>query len=282
MNKKKQEKVYQASKWTLADVFKELIENVQNSPYLAWRLFVRDFSAAYRQSILGYFWALVPTIIMALTLSAAVNEKVIQFEETKVPYTAFVIISITLWQIFLESLNAPIIAVTNAKGLIAKIFFPHEALIFAKLIEVAVNALIKFPLIIGSIVVYKIQIGFEAFAAFFSVIALVMLGLTIGILLAPISLIYQDVSKGINIITGVLLFLTPVLYPLPNSGKIAQIIALNPITPVLVTTRELLTGMPVSNWFGFVLVACITVIIAVSAWITYRIALPFAIERISS
>lgn len=279
---KKQEKIYQATKWRLTEVFSDMLENVQSSPYLAWRLFVRDFSAAYRQSILGYLWAFVPAIITALTLTTAVNEKVIQFEETKVPYAAFVVISITLWQIFTESLNAPITAITSAKGLIAKISFPHEALILAKLIEILVNAIIKVPLIIGAIVIYEIQIGIEAVAAIFTVAALVMLGLTIGIFLAPISLIYQDVSKGITIITGILLFLTPVLYPMPNSGKIAQIIAFNPITPVLVTTRELLTGMPVSNWVGFAVVACITVIIAFLAWISYRIALPFAIERISS
>ena len=51
--------------------------------------------------------------------------------------------------------------------------------------------------------------------------------------------------------TGLWLFLTPVVYPVPNKGLFGTIIEFNPVTPLLVTTRELATTGVVSNPQGF-------------------------------
>jgi lipopolysaccharide transport system permease protein len=124
---------------------------------LAWQLMVRDISAQYRQSFLGIFWAVIPPIVMAAGFTLASNSKVIAIGATDLPYPAYVMFSMTLWQTFVEALNAPVQAVAEAKQMLAKINFPREALILAKLGQVFFNFAIKLILIVGLFVWFQIQ-----------------------------------------------------------------------------------------------------------------------------
>ncbi len=109
-----------------------------------------------------------------------------------------------------------------------------------------------------------------------------LLGTFIGLLLAPMGALYQDFSMGLTLISGLWLFLTPVVYPVPNSGVFGSIVKLNPVTPLLVTTRELATTGVISNPQGFWIASLIAILGLLLAWIIYRLAMPFVVERISS
>ncbi|MDH6103806.1 ABC transporter permease, partial [Chrysosporum ovalisporum ANA283AFssAo] len=78
------------------------------------------------------------------------------------------------------------------------------------------------------------------------------------------------------------LLLTPVVYPAPKEGMIANIVNLNPVTPLLVTTRDLATNGLVSNPGGFWVVSGLAFGLLLVAWILYRLAIPFVVERMSS
>ena len=52
---------------------------------LAWRLFVRDTSAKYRQTFLGYAWALLPAVATTLVWTLLNSSKILQVGETDIP-----------------------------------------------------------------------------------------------------------------------------------------------------------------------------------------------------
>ena len=83
-------------------------------------------------------------------------------------------------------------------------------------------------------------------------------------------------------LTGIWLFLTPVIYPVPKEGVFSVIVALNPVTPIIVTIRELATTGQLSQLAAFWTVSLLTVIGLLIAWILFRLALPFVIERMSA
>jgi lipopolysaccharide transport system permease protein len=109
-----------------------------------------------------------------------------------------------------------------------------------------------------------------------------MLGTFIGLLLAPLGALYQDVTHGITVLTGLWLFLTPVVYPVPGSGTFGTLVKMNPVTPLLVTTRELATSGVVSQPTAFLIVSAVTIVGLLATWVSFRLTLPFAIERVSS
>lgn len=263
-------------------LFKEMWRDLLESRELAWRLMVRDISAKYRQSFLGFFWAVIPPVVMAGSFTLAKSGGVVNIDSTNIPYPAYVMFSMTLWQTFVESLNGPIQAVASAKAMLAKINFPREALIIAKLGEVFFNFGIKLLLIIGLFIWFQIPVTLSVIVAPVALIHMVLLGTFIGVLLAPIAAIYQDFSMGITLATSFWLFLTPVVYPVPSEGLFGSIVTLNPVTPLLVTTRELATTGTMSDPQAFWIASLIAILGLLIAWIIYRLAIPYVVERISS
>ncbi|WP_346293344.1 ABC transporter permease [Sphaerothrix gracilis] len=260
----------------------EMLQDLRSSRELAWRLLVRDISAQYRQSYLGFFWAFIPPIVMAVGLTLASNAKVITFSETDVPYPAYVMFNTVIWQTFVEAVQGPIQAVTQAKLMLAKINFPREALILAKLGEVGFNFAIKLVLIVGLFIWFHIPVSWTIVLAPVALIHLIFLGTLVGVFLAPLSALYQDFSKSLTLLTGFWLFLTPVIYPVPQEGTFSWLVRLNPVTPLLVTLRELTTASELSSPVGFWIASAIALIGLLLAWVIYRLAMPFAIERMSS
>ncbi|MBO0349307.1 ABC transporter permease [Phormidium pseudopriestleyi FRX01] len=263
-------------------MFRQMWRDLLAARSLAWRLMVRDISAQYRQSFLGIAWAFIPPIAMAVGFTLAGNARAISIGETDIPYPAYVMFSTALWQTFVESLQGPVQASSDAKPMLARVKFPREALILAKLGEVGFNFGIKMILICALFLIFRVPVSWTVILAPVALIHLILLGTFFGILLAPLGLLYKDVSKGLTMLTGLWLFLTPVVYPVPEEGTFATIVKLNPVTPLLVTTRELATTGILSQQTGFWIASLFTLIGLMVTWVGFRIALPFAIERVSS
>lgn len=263
-------------------LFRGMVRDLLTSRGLAWRLMVRDISAHYRQSFLGFAWAFLPAIVMAAGFTLAGNAKVINVAATPLPYPAYVMFSMILWQTFVEALNGPVLAVTNAKQMLARINFPREALVLAKLGEVSFNFGVKLFLAVAIFAWYQMPVTRAALLAPLALLSLILLGTFFGLLLAPLGILYQDITQGLTVFTGLWLFLTPIVYPVPQSGTLATIVKLNPVTPLLVTTRELATTGVISDPDRFLIVTAATVAGLFITWVTFRLAMPFAIERVSS
>jgi len=249
---------------------------------LAGLLMRRDISAQYRQSFLGFAWAFLPSIVMAIGFTLAGNAKVINVAATQLPYPAYVVLSMILWQTFVEALNGPVQAVNNAKLMLARINFPREAIVLAKIGEVFFNFAIKLVLVLAVFFWYQIPVTRTALLAPFALLSLILLGTVFGSLLAPLGVLYQDINYGLTVCTGLWLFLTPVVYPVPQTGVFAMIVRANPVTPLLVTTRELATTGVVSDPYRFLVVSAAAILGLFLTWIAFRLAMPFAIERVSS
>lgn len=263
-------------------LFVQMWRDLLASRGLAWRLLVRDISAHYRQSFLGFAWAFLPPIVMAAGFTLAGRANVINVGATQLPYPAYVVLSMILWQTFVEALNGPIVAVTNTKHILARINFPKESIILAKLGEVSFNFGIKLILIVAVFIWYQMPVTRAALLAPLALLSLILLGTFLGLLLAPLGVLYQDVTQGLTVFTTLWLFLTPIIYPVPQSGTFATLVKLNPVTPLLVTTRELATTGIVSDPNRFLIVTAVTIAGLFMTWVVFRLAMPFAIERVSS
>ncbi len=257
-------------------------EDLKASRELSYRLFVRDLSAQYRQSLLGILWAFAPPIITSVIFIALQTRNIINFGETDIPYPLFVLIGTLIWQIFTESLNAPLRTVTAAKSLLVKVNFAHEALIISAFYVVLFNTAIKLLIIIGVILIFGIPFSWMMLVALLPIFMLIILGFCIGLLLTPVGMLYTDIGSSLPIATQLLFFITPVVYPLPEIFPFSLIAYFNPISPLLTTARNLITQGSFTQPLPFLLVSGLTIVFLFIAWVIYRLALPIIIERISA
>ncbi|MDY6955026.1 MAG: ABC transporter permease, partial [Thermodesulfobacteriota bacterium] len=195
----------------------EMWRDLLASRELAWRLMVRDISAQYRQSFLGIFWAFLPPIAMALVFVVLNSRKVINIAETNIDYPAFAMFGTVLWQVFVDSLNAPLKVVTAAKPMLAKINFPKEALILSGLGQTLFNLSIKLLILVAVFVIFKIPLTWGVPLSILAIVDLVLLGTMFGLLITPVGVLYTDVAQGLSLITGLWFFVTPVVYPPPEN-----------------------------------------------------------------
>ena len=264
-------------------LFRQMWVDLLGSRELAWQLANRDISAQYRDSFLGIAWAIIPPVIAAAGFTFASNANVINIGATDIPYPAYVMFSTALWQTFSECIMLPMQKVGAARMMLAKIQFPREALIISAVGQVLFNFAFKLLLIIGLFIWFRIPVTPSILLAPVALIHLVMFGTFIGTLLAPLNALYQDFQRLMQVSIATWLFLTPVVYPPPQGdGFFGLLVRLNPVSPLLTTTRELATTGNISDPVGFWIASGIGFIGLLIAWLIYRLAMPYAIERFSS
>ena len=198
---------------------------------LAWQLMRRNIAAAYRLSFLGYLWSVLPIAFVALVFAVATERRVIALGDTGMPYVAYAIIGLALWQTFVEALTGPLNAMYQAKSMLARINLSKEAFVLSKIGEVLFNFGAKLVLVAAVLVWYRILPGWTVLLTPVSILAIVALGTTVGVLLAPIGLLYEDIRRTLPIMVQVGLLVTPVVFALPDDGSFAAIVRQNPLTP---------------------------------------------------
>lgn len=263
-------------------MFRSIGRDIYQSRDLAWRLFVRDVTAQYRQSLLGVVWAFIPPVVTSLIFVALRSSNLVNLGETEVPYPVFVLVGTILWQVFVESINAPLKVVTAAKPMMAKISFAREALVVSALFTVLYGLVIKLIVIGGVLVVFRVQPTWGLLLALGPILTIVAVGMCLGLLLTPFGLLYGDVATGLPVATQLLFFVTPVVYVPPDTPIFRVIGMLNPVAVPLEAARDLLTQgtMVQPQWLAAVALAGLVGVVA--ALVVYRAALPIFIERTSA
>ena len=166
--------------------------------------------------------------------------------------------------------------------MLAKIKFPYEALILGAFYTILFNFLIKSIVLIGILLFFKVKITLGLLLVPMAIFMLILLGITIGLFLTPLGMLYTDIASGLPVVVQLWFFLSPVVYPPPQSFPFSLMTTLNPVSPILVGARDLVTKGFITNLYPFLIVSGLTIIALSITWILYRISLPIIIERMSA
>jgi len=260
------------------DMFRDLAAGRE----LAWRLTVRDISAQYRQAFLGILWAFILPMANTIAWIFLNSSGVVKISDTVLPYPAYVFSGTMLWAIFMDALNAPLQQAKAAKSILTKLNFPREALIVSGIYQTLFNAVIKIVLLLGALVWFGIHPGRGLLLFPFGILSLVLVGTALGLLITPVGMLYSDIGRALPLLMQFLMFVTPVVFPMPEEGWSATLFAINPLTPVILSTRDWLTGFTPDYLGYFLLVNVAAVILLLVVWGIYRLAMPILIERMSA
>jgi len=246
---------------------------------LAWRLFIRDLSAQYRQTFLGYIWAFLPPLVASMTFIFLNSQGIVQITGTGIPYPAFAMMGTLLWQVFVDAIQSPIGSFNSAKSMLAKINFPREAILLGGLYMVIFNFFVRLVLVVAVMIFWQVPV--DSSLVFFPVAmaSLLLTGFAIGLALTPLAGLYGDIGRGIPIIAQFLMLLTPVVYPARTEGLAGWLAIWNPISPLITTARECLTAQSLTLLPAFWIVTACAAVAAFLGLVLYRLAMPHLIVR---
>jgi len=261
---------------------KSMIRDLLDSRELAWRLTVRDLSAQYRQTYLGFLWAIILPLANTLVWIFLNSSGVVNVGETPLPYPIYVFTGTMLWSILMEALNAPLQMAISSKSMLAKINFPREALLVAGIYKTLFNGLIKVALLLAALLLVGIYPSWSILLFPVALASLILVGTVIGLMLTPVGLLYIDVGKAIPLLAQFLMYLSPVVFLMPKEGLSATLFQINPFTPLILTARDWLTGFTPEYLDYFVLVNLVSLFLLAVFLIVFRLTMPILIERMGN
>jgi lipopolysaccharide transport system permease protein len=261
---------------------REMFRDLAASRELAWRLAVRDIRAQYRQAFLGILWAFLLPLANAVTWIFLSGTGIVSVGETALPYPVYVLTGTMLWAILMDAMNAPLQQTNAARAMLTKLNFPREALLVSGIYQTLFQAGIKIALLIGTLILLGINPGWNLLLFPLGIISLILVGTAIGLLITPLGMLYTDLGRALPLLMQFLMYLSPVVFPMPREGWVATLFQINPLTPVILTTRDWLTGFTPEflGYFLAVNIAAFALLLVVS--VAYRLAMPILIERMGA
>lgn len=207
---------------------------------LVYSLIRRQFQLRYRQSAVGFAWALIPPLAI-LAAGILVFDKVIQVDTGDVPYAIFAMAALVPWTFFANSIQFGVPSVSEALVMITRLAFPRAALPLSMIgvslldLGIAVAIFLVFAFVLGD--------GLAVTAVWFPVLLLIEVMLVVGVVLlaSAINVFARDVRLAVPLLLQLWLFLSPVMYPLESvPPDIRPWYLLNPMTGLVESYRAIL------------------------------------------
>lgn len=212
--------------------------------YLAWR----DVKVRYKQTIIGVTWAILQPFLMMVVLGVFFG-RVINVQTNDIPYPVFSFIGLLFWNYFSNSLGSASNSLVSNQSIIQKIYFPRVILPIASTMVFLLDFVVASSVLVGLMVYYRYipsLIGLILLLPSLLVTFLTFSGL--GLALASLNVKYRDVRYALPFFIQLLLFVSPVIYPLTLLGSHRWLWYLNPMSGVIDTMRVGLTGVGSINW----------------------------------
>jgi len=262
--------------------FRRMAGYLLEARHLAWQLTVRDIKGLYRQSFLGLGWAFIMPMANSIVWIFLQVTGIIRIESTGMAYPLFAFSGALLWSVFMESLQAPLTMTTNARSMLSKVRFPYEAIILSGIYQTLFNGMIKVALILVVFISFGIYPGLNLLLFPIAFLSLILMGTAIGLFLTPAGMLYTDVGRSIPIILQLLMYTTPVVFPIPSQGWISVFFHYNPLTQIFMPCRDWLTGTATIYLSGFLIVNGVMILLLLFSWMVYRLVMPVIVERMNA
>ena len=239
---------------------------------LAWR----DISARFRQSLVGWGWAILKPLLSAIiyTLVFSVFVKI----DTEVPYPIFAFAALIPWMYFSTALSGITSSVVGGGSLLTKVYFPRLILPLASVIVGLVELLLQLCVLAALMAWYHYVPGWPLLFLPVLILLTVLTALAFGIWMTALNVRFRDVGMAVPFLIQIWMYLCPIMYPITLvPEKWRTLYAMNPMVGVIEGFRWSLLGTEPPNW-GILGISAIMLAVLLIAGLAYfrRIETTFA------
>ncbi len=227
----------------------------------------RDFIAFYKQTILGPVWFFVQPLLTTL-MYLLIFGKIAGLSTDGIPGLLFYLAGVTCWGYFSESLTKTSDTFIANASIFGKVYFPRLVIPLSIILSNMIRLGIQFILFL---IVWIYYVGFtnENVHPNWTIILLPVLvllmafqGLGLGIIFTALTTKYRDLRFLLTFGVQLLMFATPVVYPLSLAPeKYKWVFMANPFTAIVETFRYAFTGAGSFSFYQLGYSTLVTIII---------------------
>ena len=253
----------------------ELIHSLIGNRQLISNLVHREVIGRYRGSMLGVLWSLITpafmlliyTFVFGVVFKARWNVE----SDSKIEFALVLYSGLLVFNIFSECITrAPSLILSNS-NYVKKVIFPLEILPWVTLGGAIFNFIVGFLI---WVVAYVVLVGIPPRTIMLVPIMLVPFSLFVMGLswfLASVGVYLRDISQVIGLLVQVLMFATPIFYPLSAlSEKIQAIIILNPLAIPVEMMRDMMYWGNVSNSQSWIILTTISIVFCLAGFACFQ------------
>lgn len=195
----------------------------------------RDFTTAYKQTILGPLWYIVQPLISTV-MYTFIFGNLAEIGTDGVPYLLFYFAGTMLWTYFTGTLNSASSVFTSNSGLFGKIYFPRLTVPISTTVGHIIKLGIQFACLLVFYIYYLI-IGANVNPSWWIlafpllIIWIGLLGCGIGMVISALTTKYRDLNQLLSFGLSLAMYATPIVYPLSEApANLAWVFYINPMS----------------------------------------------------
>ncbi|MFH0942900.1 MAG: ABC transporter permease [Candidatus Beckwithbacteria bacterium] len=244
--------------------FKELWEYRE----LLWVLVERDIRVRYKQTVIGGIWALLQPFLTMVVFTIFFSRLGGSFSGDT-PYPFFAYSGLILWTYFTNAISSASLSMIDNCFLISRVYVPKVFIPVTATLTPGLDYLIASGLLFGFATYYHLAVRWE-----WLFIPLVwgltwMLATGVGFWLSSLNVKYRDVRYALPFFIQLMIFITPVIYPLSSVGKFNFLLKLNPMSSLVELHRAIILSTTI-DWGLMVYGLGVTLVLFISGLLYFK------------
>ena len=209
---------------------------------LLYTLTVHRIRVRYKQSLLGVAWAVLQPLATMAVLTA-VFSYIARVSTGDVPYAVFALAALVPWTCFANAMTTGTQSLAAHAALVTRVYFPREILPLTYVLAAAVDAAIAGVLLLIIMAAYGLSPAVTTWLALPVLIVLIVLVTALSLAAAATHVRFRDVGMAMPIALQLLLFASPIAYPLTSvPPEAAAVYLLNPMVGIVENFRRAVLG----------------------------------------
>jgi len=251
--------------WQLIDP-KELFEYRDLFFFLVWR----DIKVLYKQTVLGFLWAVIRPVFSMIIFSIVFG-RLAKMPSDGAPYPVFAYTALIPWTYFSTALSGSTQSLISNVNMITKVYFPRLIIPMTPVLAGLVDFAISFGVLAVLLAWYRIMPTAAVIVLPLLIILMVLTAAGIGMWLSAMAILYRDVRHALQFLIQLLMYAAPVVWPVslvPEQYRLLY--GLYPMAGVIEGFRSALIGTPPIPWDLISMGSLSAILIAVSGAFYFR------------
>ncbi len=237
---------------------------------LFYFLVMRDIKVIYKQTVLGFLWAIIRPVFTMVVFSIVFG-RLAKIPSDGIPYPIFSYVALIPWTYFSTSLNKSTQSLVGNAPMLTKVYFPRLIIPMTPVLAGLFDFIISFSVLGALMAWYKVVPTTNIIFLPFLVLLMIMTASGMGMWLSALAIQYRDVQHAIQFLVQLLMYTAPVVWPvsiIPEKFRLAY--GLYPMAGIIEGFRSSLIGANPMPWDLIAVGTVSTFIITLSGALFFR------------
>ena len=213
---------------------------------------LREIKVLYKQSILGFLWAIIRPVFSMIIFSIVFG-KMAKIPSDGIPYPIFSYAALVPWTYFSTSMTKSTQSLIGSSSIFTKVYFPRLIIPITPVLSGLLDFFIALIIVFLMMGFYGIAITANILWLPLLIMIMVITSTGIGLWLSSLAIQYRDVRHAIQFLSQLLMYAAPVVWPVTllteNFGdRILFWYGLYPLAGVIEGFRSALIGVNPMPW----------------------------------